>query len=110
MAQLNSYKDVQAFFNDFVAANQVPIDDSPHGAFWNALTHDQFVNSDVPNVAGVKILVCGNSADSNLIKILKGPLTVGGQSFPRMPVGGPFMTAEMIATLADWIDRGCPNP
>lgn len=109
--QLNSYKDVQAFFNDFIAANQVSIEDSPHGAFWNDLTYDQFVNGNVPSRPGVKILVSANAADSNLIKILKGPLTVGAQSFRRMPGGGPvYMTDEMIATLADWIDRGCPNP
>ena len=108
--QLNSYPDVQNFFNAFVTANQIAIDDAPHGAFWNDLSYDQFVNGDVPNVPGVKILVSGNAADSNLIKILKGPLTVGGQSFRRMPGGGPFMSDEMIATLADWIDRSCPNP
>jgi hypothetical protein len=110
MAALNSYKDVQDFFNSFISANQIDIDASPHLAFWNDLTYDQFVNGDVPNVVGVKILVSGNSADSNLIKILKGSLTVGGQSFRRMPGGGPFTDAEMIASLADWIDRGCPNP
>jgi hypothetical protein len=109
--QLNSYKDVQDFFNNFIAANSISIDDAPHGAFWNTLTYDQFVNGNVPGVAGpVKILVSGSAANSNLIKILQGPLTVSGHSFPRMPVGGPFMSAEMIATLADWIDRNCPNP
>lgn len=109
--QLNSYQDVQAFFNDFIAANQIDIDSSPHGAFWNTLTYDQFVNGNVPGVAGsVRILVSGNSADSNLVKILKGPLTVNGRTFRRMPGGGPFMTDDMIASLADWIDRGCPNP
>jgi len=35
---------------------------------------------------------------------------VAGQSFRRMPGGGPFMSDEAIATLADWIDRNCPNP
>lgn len=108
--QLNSYKDVQDFFNNFVAANQIGIDDAPHGAFWNTLTYDEFVNGDIPSVPGVKILVSGNSADSHLLKILKGPLMVAGQSFRRMPGGGPFMSDEMIATLADWIDRNCPNP
>jgi hypothetical protein len=110
LQRLNSYKDVQDLFNNFIAANQIPIDDSPHGAFWNDLTFDQFVKDDVPNVPGVKILVRGKSAESNLIKILKGPLTVGSQQFRRMPGGGPFMSDEMIASLADWIDRNCPNP
>jgi hypothetical protein len=108
--QLYSYKDVQDLFNNFIAANAIAIDDAPHGAFWNDLSYEQFVNGNVPNVAGVKILVSGKSADSNLIKILKGPLTVGSQQFRRMPGGGPFMSDEMIASLADWIDRNCPNP
>ena len=108
--QLNSYADVQTFFDDFISANNIDIDDAPHGAFWNTLSYDDFVNGDVPGVAGVKILISGNSADSNLVKILKGPLTVGGQTFRRMPGGGPFMTSDMIASLADWIDRDCPNP
>jgi hypothetical protein len=107
--QLNSYQDVQSFFNDFIAANQIPIDDSPHLAFWDTLTYDEFVNGDVPNAAGVKILIVGNSADSNLVKILRGSLTVGTASFRRMPGGGPFMSEDMIASLADWIDRGCPE-
>src|SRR5687767_8312629 len=102
--QLNSYADVQTFFDDFISANNIDIDDAPHGAFWNTLSYDDFVNGDVPGVAGVKILISGNSADSNLVKILKGPLTVGGQTFRRMPGGGPFMTSDMIASLADWID------
>jgi hypothetical protein len=109
--QLNSYKDVQAFFNDFVSTNGIAIDDSPHGAFWNDLTYDQFVNGDIPSQPGVKILDSSNSADSNLIKILKGPLKVDGRNFRRMPGGGPtFMTDTMIDILANWIDHGCPNP
>jgi hypothetical protein len=109
--RLNSYADVQLLFDEFIAANQIGIDDSPHGAFWTTLTYDQFINGDVPSVGGqVKILVLGDSANSNLIKILQGSLTIGGQSFRRMPGGGPFMSAEMIAILADWIDRSCPNP
>jgi len=107
--QLNSYADVQTFFDDFITANQINIDDSPHGPFWNTLSYDDFVNGDVPGVAGVKILVSGSSANSNLVKILKGSLTVGGRTFRRMPGGGPFMSSDMIASLADWIDRGCPE-
>ena len=110
--QLNSYHDVQKFFDDFIAAHQISIDDAPHAAFWNTLTYDQFVNGDVPGVSvPVKILVSGSSATSNLVKILQGPITVGGRTFRRMPDHSPtFMSPEMIATLADWIDRNCPNP
>ena len=109
--QLNSYSDVQNFFRNFVTANQISIGDAPHDAFWDALTYDQFVNGNVPNVPGpIKILVSGDAANSNLLKILQGPLTVGGNSFSQMPEGGPFTSTDMIATLVDWIDRNCPNP
>jgi len=110
VAQLNSFADVQAFLNAFVATNGTNIDGAPHGAFWNT-DYNSFVNGDVPSFPGVKILVSGHSDQSNLISILRGPITVNGQSFPRMPAdGSPFMPDSSIALLADWIDRSCPNP
>ena len=36
--QLNSYKDAQAFFNDFVATNEISVDGAPHVDFWNTRT------------------------------------------------------------------------
>ena len=107
--KLKSYKDVQALFNDFVAAQQIDIGDAIHSDFWNTLAYEDFVNGEVPNVPGVKILESGASADSNLIRILKGKLKVGQRTYPQMPEGGPYMSPEMIASLADWIDSHCPQ-
>lgn len=109
--QLNSYQDVQSLFNDFITANSINMDRAPHGAFWNSMSYDEFVNGNVPGLPiAVKNLISGNAADSNLIKILKGSLTVAGRTFRRMPGGGPYFSDDMVAALADWIDRGCPNP
>jgi len=108
--QLNSYQDVQAFFNSFLRTNGIDVSGAPHGAFWNSLKYDQFVNGDVPGVAGVKILVKGNAAQSNIVAILKNAINIQGVgTFERMPAGGPFMSDDLIASLADWIDRNCPN-
>jgi hypothetical protein len=43
------------------------------------------------------------------VQILKGQITVGGQTFEQMPAGGPFMPMDMISSLADWINGGCPE-
>ena len=107
--KLNSFADVQNFFNNFITTNGTDLSGSPHGAFWSG-TYDAFVNGDVPGVSGVKILEKGNANQSNLILILQGPITVGGRMIEQMPAdGSPFMSAELIASLADWINRGCPQ-
>ena len=104
---LNSFADVQALFNNFVAANNIDLSGSPHGAFWNT-DYNSFVNGNVPGV-GVKILVKGDAAHSYLVLILQGPLTVGSQQFDQMPEGGPYMSADMVKVLSDWINKGCPQ-
>jgi hypothetical protein len=109
LAQLNSYSDVQALFNDFVRANGIDLSGSPHQDFWNTLTYDQFVNGDVPGVPGVRILVKGSAANSNLVAILKGPISVPSGTIPQMPEDGPYMSDDMIAALSSWIDRNCPR-
>jgi hypothetical protein len=107
--QLNSFADVQALFNNFITSNRTDLSGAPHADFWNG-TYDAFVNGDVPNVAGVKILVKGDPDHSNLITILRGPLTIGGRTIDQMPAdGSPFMSADLINALADWIKRGCPQ-
>ena len=106
--QLSSYADVQALIDSFVTNNGIDLSGSPHGTFWT-MDYDSFVTGDVPGARGVKILVKGNADHSNLVQILKGPITVGGRNFEQMPAGGPFMSADMINALADWINRGCPR-
>ena len=82
---------------------------SPHGAFWNTLSYNDFVNGTVPNV-GVSIVIKGNSAQSNLILALRGQPPFDGSQFSRMPADGPpYLTDAQIAPIAAWIDAGCPQ-
>lgn len=108
--QLNSYSDVRKLLDDFVTAHDIDVIGSRHGSFWSDLSYDQFVNGDVPNVTSVRILVPGSSDQSNVIRILRGPLTINGRTYRRMPGGGPYLPDDLIAAIADWIDRNCPNP
>lgn len=49
------------------------------------------------------VVIPGNSAGSILIRRLTGQLQ------PQMPLGGPYLSAAEIQTIADWIDQGAPN-
>jgi hypothetical protein len=101
---VNTYKDVQSMFDSYVSLNGIAISGSPHGKFWDNLTYQQFITGDVPHVSGVKILKCGDSANSNLVNILKGSLPNG---IPEMPAGGPYFPEEQIDSFAKWVDAGC---
>jgi hypothetical protein len=46
---LNSFADVQAFFNDFIKNNNITVGE-PHYEFWNTLSYKDFVNGTVPGV------------------------------------------------------------
>jgi hypothetical protein len=116
---LNSFADVQSLIAQVLIQNsqQGGVGFAPHGAFWNTLTYDQFVNGNVPNVPDpdtgdpIPILVKGSSAQSNLILALKGdgPLFADA-AFGRMPANGPpFFSDDEIASIAAWIDNGCPE-
>jgi len=106
--RLTSYADVKAMFDMFVTTHGIDPSGSPHGTFW-AMDYDSFVTGDVPGVDGEKILVEGDADRSNLVRILKGPITFDGRTFEQMPAGGPFLSADMIDALADWINRECPR-
>jgi hypothetical protein len=108
VAPFHSYADVQAMFNTFVTTNGIDLSGSPHGAFWT-MDYDAFVTGTVPGVDGVTILVKGDADHSNLVQILKGPITIGSQNFEQMPAGGPYLSVDLINALADWINRGCPQ-
>ena len=107
---LNSFADVQRMFNSFVSDNNIQIADRAHRDFWNG-SYDAFVNGNVPIInQTVKILVKGDPNNSNIVTILRGPLTLpNGDTIDRMPEGGPYMSGDMIDALADWIRRGCPE-
>jgi hypothetical protein len=111
--QLNSFADVKAFFNNFIQTNGTDLSGSPHGAFWNT-DYNSFVNGNVPGVPNVKILVIGDPANSNLIKILQGPITIGtgnqARTYPQMPAdGSSYMTADQVTSVANWIQNNCPQ-
>jgi hypothetical protein len=93
---------------------------APHLDFWNTLTYDQFVTGNVPNVRDpntgqpMPILIKGNSQQSNFIMALQGAagsvFDPTNGAFGQMPADGPpFMTADQIQPISDWIDAGCPN-
>jgi hypothetical protein len=117
---LNTFTQIQQFITKVLADNGESggVPGSPHQAFWNALTYQQFTTGNVPGVnddAGhpIPILVKGDSAHSNLILALRGqgPLfdpTNG--SIGQMPANGPPMfTDDQIDSIAAWIDAGCPQ-
>jgi hypothetical protein len=54
---LASFADVQKFFNAFIATNRIDIAGAQHGAFWNTITYDNFVNGNVPNVTDPNTLM-----------------------------------------------------
>jgi hypothetical protein len=117
---LNSFADVQNFITQVLTDNneQGAIGFSPHRAFWANLTYDQFVNGNVPRVTDpstgnpLPILVIGNSAQSNIILALSGTGPIFGPDggIGQMPSNGPpFFTTDQVASIAAWIDAGCPQ-
>lgn len=118
---LSSFAEVQAFITQVLTQNGElgGVGGSQHGSFWTSLSYNDFVTGNVPNVTDpntgqpVPILVKGNSATSNIILALQGvgPLfDPNNGSFGQMPANGPPMfTADQIASIAGWIDAGCPQ-
>jgi len=119
LTNITSYAELQKFMTDIMTANissisgkteqSDAIKQSPHGAFWTTLKYDDFVNGQVPKL-GLPILVKGKSKESNLILALQGAPPFDGTDFERMPADGPpFFTDDQIASIAAWIDAGCPQ-
>jgi hypothetical protein len=105
-------------FDHVVEILDAAIDHQPtigaHGAFWRGTNLQQFL---ALRVRGRILLVPGNSADSNIIKALRGLAPFGadldpapaGAIFDRMPSGRPPVATEAIDFIAKWIDDGCPD-
>ena len=119
ITKLNHYGEVQQFIASILKTNGQGWAGAPHKNFWETLSYAEFVNGNVPHVkdsAGLPmpILVKGKSAQSNLILSLRG---AKGTAFDpdtgaigQMPANGPpFFTDDQIDSIADWIDRGCPQ-
>lgn len=118
---LNHYADVQQFISNILTQNHESggVATSPHRAFWNSLSYNDFVNGNVPGVNDptsgqpLPILIKGDSANSNLILALqgKGPFfDPNTGAFGQMPANGPPMfTDDQVNSIAHWIDAGCPQ-
>jgi hypothetical protein len=116
---LPNFAAVQAFFNNFIAENNIDITGAPHGAFWMN-GYDAFVSGPVPNVVDpntnlpIPILTKGYGQTSNIIYALSGtPGTLwdpnNPEGFGQMPAGGPFFSTAQIQDLSDWISADCPQ-
>jgi hypothetical protein len=114
MATFNSYADVQNGLTAFVSTAGVNIDGAPHGAFWTTMSYSDFTTGNIPNVSQGgpwKVLVIGDSKNSNIIQILQGT-GAAAQKFGRMPRPRPPYDPEqsaLITALAAWIDANCPE-
>jgi hypothetical protein len=117
---LNSFAAVQQFITQILSQNreQGGVHVSPHKAFWNTMTYDEFVSGNVPSVSDpnsgspLPILVKGHSAQSNLILALRGIGQLFGSdgAIGQMPADGPpYFTPDQIDSIAAWIDAGCPR-
>jgi hypothetical protein len=122
---INSYADVQNVLGQLVAANQLPIGQAPHGAFYQTLSYQQFIAGNMPGVGGgpdnggFKIVDVGNAKQSNIILALTGAAgTVfdpnSGSIGPMPQPNPPYNSAvpaqdDVIAALSAWIDNNCPQ-
>jgi hypothetical protein len=95
------FPDVQTILENAVNGDDI----GKHGNFWRNVSRDQFVKL---TVVGEQLLVVGNSADSNLVKAIKGLPPFDGTFAPRMPVGYDPIPDPQIKQIADWIDASCP--
>jgi hypothetical protein len=120
LTRLDHYVDVQKFIASILKANGQGWAGARHKNFWETLSYDEFVNGNVPNVpdpdtaAPIPILVKGNSAKSNIILALQGATGTmfdpDSGAIGRMPGNGPpFFSDDQIKSIADWIDRNCPQ-
>ena len=96
-----TFSDVQTILENAVQGDNI----GQHGNFWRNKTRDQFV---ALMVMGMQLLVVGDSANSNLIKSLKGLPPFDGTFAPQMPEGYAPVPDPQIQQIAAWIDANCP--
>ncbi|MHC5012335.1 MAG: hypothetical protein ACYTG6_15560, partial [Planctomycetota bacterium] len=111
-----SYARVQQIFRDIGKSGM----SAGHENFWD-LSRDAFVDLNFPDWdegGTIRMLIPGNSRDSNLIKALRDGRnivvdlddgTTIVKNIDRMPKGATFLSDEVIDQLAAWIDAGCPE-
>lgn len=107
---MNGFRDVQRTLDRILGTGR-----PNHGAFWQSVTRDQFIQQ---SVYGMRVVVPGDPNSSNLVKSLRGLPPFGadlnprppGAFFPRMPAGGrPPAEEKDIVIIEDWIRSGCPE-
>jgi hypothetical protein len=104
-----NYQEIVNLLDEAVGGSASPV--GAHGAFWQGKTRDEFVTA---IVFGQKVLIVGDSKNSNIIKALRGEAPFGtdvgtaGGIFRRMPAGRPPMPLEKVEIIQKWIDQGCP--
>lgn len=105
-----SFTVVKQYLDDIIAAWTVQNGGTPpdlpdvhNNPTMGWATKEQLANSKPMNKQLIAPGVKGK--DSNLYKAL----TTGVPGFPRMPLGGPYMTTEQTDYIAQWIDDGMPD-
>jgi hypothetical protein len=119
---------------DAIADNAITgIGSSPHGAFWNSMSRNQFTTGEVPNIVRggvtyhIPIVNAKKPDDSAILRVLLGPFPVqqdgSSTTIPQMPKGGPFITdsgyhvsiggvdrtgAQIQADISEWLNNGMP--
>jgi len=86
------------------------INQSPHGAFWDNMTYEQFVSPSavVPNVGIGPIVTPGDASTSFFVQALQGGIP--SQGIGQMPADGPpYFTTAQIQPIIDWVNAKCPN-
>jgi hypothetical protein len=115
---IGSFTQLRQFIDGILSTNGDSPVLGPHKQFWDNLTYQQFTTGDVPGIVDpntnlpMKILVVGNSQASNIILALSGAAGTLFDPHGRigpMPEGGTLFTVDQIASIASWIDAGCPQ-
>ncbi|WP_271595904.1 hypothetical protein [Bradyrhizobium sp. CCBAU 25360] len=111
MTRVISFTDVKTILDRAIDAwrerNGRPPLLSTHGPEfgWNSL--DELLHSEAFGNPLIQPDVIGTDAAANANII--AALTHGLTGFPRMPVGGPFLSEEDVQTIETWIKAGCPQ-
>jgi hypothetical protein len=108
-----AFKDIVALLNTLFN-NDPNIDSSPHLAFWQNISRDDFVKitTDAWGVPG-PLVKTGDATHSNLFLSLAGHTPFDGSLAPRMPdtdsdPAGRYATDAELAQVALWINNGAP--
>ena len=129
MATTIRYADITGYLTAIMNKEKLPIDQSPHGAWWldangQPISYQDFTTGQVANV-GIPIMDTQNPLQSAFYVILAD--TGGFQGLPQMPIGGPHITdnngtitftlangtqisgAQIAANMRSWLENNFPQ-